>query len=106
MTRTLSPVPTISVTCEKDLFRVRPWLQGREFDTARAAANPQGKPAIALLRSGAIVAGVVCDDPWLQRGADNICEAILIQREDNAERAQELRAEQAAKETTECPATK
>jgi hypothetical protein len=75
-------VPTIFVADDKGLLRVRGFARGFDFDVCHTAVNKAGKPAIALLRSNEIVAGIVCDNAWLQRAVGNICEAKLIRIED------------------------
>jgi hypothetical protein len=82
VTATTKPVPTIAVSDDRTLARVRRWTSEVVFDTSHTAANAAGKPSVALLRDGRIVAGIVCDTPWLQRAAENICEAVLMRRED------------------------
>jgi hypothetical protein len=78
---TKSPVPTISVYDDKSLARVRYWANEVDFTRCHTAANATRAPAIALLQGDVIVAGVICSNAWMQRAADNICEAVLMRRE-------------------------
>jgi hypothetical protein len=73
---------TLHVADDKGLLRVRWWAQGVAFDSTKPAVNVSAKPAVALLRNGAIVAGIVCSTPWLQRSAELILEATLIRRDE------------------------
>ena len=78
---TKSPVPTYTIADETALLRLRYWVREFEFTSCHTAENATGTPAVALLRDGAIIAGVLCTNPWLQRNVANICEAVLLQRD-------------------------
>ena len=84
---TKSPVETIFVGDEKGLLRVRWWAQEHDFTEVHTAANAAGKPAVAILKGGIIVGGVICGEEWLQRHVETILEAVLIRREDAEERS-------------------
>jgi len=86
---TKSPVPTYTIDDETALLRLRYWVREFKFDSCHTAENTTGVPAVALLRNGVIIAGVICRNPWLQRNVANICEAVLLQREAAAEGAKQ-----------------
>jgi len=75
------------VTSNVALLRVRWWAQEQDFDEVHTAANPSGKPAVAILKGGVIVGGVICADGWLQRHVELILEGALIRQEDSKERS-------------------
>jgi len=78
-------IPLIHVYDEQALFALKYQVARLAFESADAIVSRDGKPSVALKVGATVIAGVVCENERLRWSAEQICEAVLIYREDKKE---------------------
>lgn len=78
-------VHLIRVHDEQALFALKHQVARIAFESADAIVSRDGKPSVALKVGATVIAGVVCENERLRWSAEQICEAVLIYREDKKE---------------------